>query len=69
MESESLKLSPCKGCERRQVGCHGECEDYQIFRADIQKNKKKRDLAYSFTRKMYARKKMIKRKEDARKEW
>jgi len=23
--------SPCFGCERRRVGCHGECEQYQAF--------------------------------------
>ena len=26
--------SPCKGCERRELGCHGKCEDYKAYRED-----------------------------------
>lgn len=26
---------PCLGCERRQVGCHGKCEDYKAYRAKL----------------------------------
>lgn len=25
-------LSPCKDCEKRQVGCHSECEEFLKFR-------------------------------------
>lgn len=24
---------PCKDCERREVGCHGRCEAFQVFEA------------------------------------
>lgn len=27
-------LSPCKGCEERQVGCHGQCEKYAEYKAE-----------------------------------
>lgn len=25
-------ISPCMGCEGREVGCHARCEPYQAFR-------------------------------------
>lgn len=25
------KISPCKDCNDRYVGCHAECEDYQMW--------------------------------------
>lgn len=25
-------IVPCKGCERREAGCHANCEEYQTFR-------------------------------------
>lgn len=28
----SMKTPPCKGCESREVGCHGRCEKYKAFR-------------------------------------
>ena len=24
-----VNLAPCKGCDRRYVGCHDTCEDYK----------------------------------------
>lgn len=27
-----MRLSPCKGCEDRFVGCHDTCEKYQEWR-------------------------------------
>lgn len=27
--------SPCKGCEKRHVGCHSECGSYKEFRAEV----------------------------------
>ena len=24
--------APCKGCEKREVGCHATCEDYLTYR-------------------------------------
>lgn len=23
--------APCQDCERREIGCHGKCEDYKKF--------------------------------------
>ena len=34
--------APCKGCQDRRVGCHGECEKYQTFRAENQKRLEQR---------------------------
>ena len=27
--------SCCKGCEKREVGCHGKCADYISFRKEL----------------------------------
>lgn len=29
MSKAYKELSPCKGCEKRVVGCHGNCEAYK----------------------------------------
>ncbi len=26
-------LPPCKGCEKREIGCHAICEEYKTWRA------------------------------------
>ena len=26
-----LPHAPCKDCERREIGCHGKCEEYNEF--------------------------------------
>lgn len=28
----TILIAPCKGCERREVGCHSVCEEYLTFR-------------------------------------
>lgn len=28
-------IAPCKGCEERRPGCHGECDLYKTFRAAL----------------------------------
>lgn len=33
-------LSPCKNCEKRQVGCHSKCEDFIKFRRALGSYKK-----------------------------
>ena len=33
-----MRMVPCKDCQKREVGCHGNCTDY------IQWAKEKRDL-------------------------
>lgn len=25
-------IAPCKGCDKREVGCHAVCEEYQTYR-------------------------------------
>lgn len=34
--------SPCRGCERRHVGCHGRCGEYKAYRAAIDAHNAKR---------------------------
>lgn len=34
-----LGVPQCKGCERRAVGCHGQCEQYKAFRAECDERK------------------------------
>ena len=26
--------APCKGCEKREIGCHAHCEGYRAFKAN-----------------------------------
>ena len=30
-EAEEVKRPPCKACEKRAPGCHGQCEAYKDF--------------------------------------
>jgi len=30
-----MKVSPCKGCEDRMVGCHGICRSYKEWKAEF----------------------------------
>ena len=34
--------TPCKGCERREIGCHAKCKDYAEFKAELKKLNEKR---------------------------
>lgn len=29
------EVSPCKGCDRRQIGCHAGCEEYAAWKARV----------------------------------
>lgn len=29
----------CKGCEKREVGCHAKCEDYKAYRQVIEEKR------------------------------
>ena len=31
----SRKISPCKDCQNRKVGCHARCEEYLAWRASL----------------------------------
>ena len=33
-------IVPCRGCADRVVGCHGNCEKYAAFKAEIEKIRK-----------------------------
>lgn len=33
--------APCKGCARRQIGCHSQCPDYIEFQKDNNSRKAK----------------------------
>lgn len=35
---------PCKGCQRREIGCHGKCPDYVAWQEEHEKEKAKRAL-------------------------
>lgn len=37
----SVGTSPCKGCKKREVGCHSSCHNYQMWRTvkDAQRDK------------------------------
>ena len=34
------KISPCMGCESREIGCHGKCERYAAFKQKNEAQKK-----------------------------
>ena len=40
-------IPPCKGCEKREPGCHGKCEDY-ISWSDQNYKEKKAKTQYLF---------------------
>lgn len=29
-----MALAPCKGCTKRELGCHDRCEEYQTFKKE-----------------------------------
>ena len=29
-----IGIAPCKGCGKRHIGCHGECEGYQAWKKE-----------------------------------
>lgn len=31
--------STCKGCERRRIGCHADCEEYRAYAEENRKKK------------------------------
>ncbi len=41
------QMSPCKDCEDRHNGCHSTCEDYKVFRREIDKVNNLRNKAKS----------------------
>lgn len=43
------KISPCKDCEERVLGCHSTCEKYQEFNAYMEEQRKARYKAMQNT--------------------
>ena len=37
MRENEKKIAPCKNCANREVGCHSLCNDYKIFRENLDK--------------------------------
>lgn len=37
-----MKIAPCKGCGKRQLGCHSKCEPFAEWRAELEKMKEAR---------------------------
>ena len=53
--------APCRNCESRSVGCHGECQVYLEWRRDLDEasdKKKKDDSAVDFLARNSLSKKM-----------
>lgn len=50
--------SPCKGCDDRYVGCHGECDKYVKKEYDFGANKADRDYVHYLveTKRRFAKK-------------
>lgn len=38
--------SPCRGCLRRKLNCHGICEEYRSFREAVDAGNRERDAYY-----------------------
>lgn len=40
------EMSPCIGCDKRcaSPNCHGECEDYKAYRAELDRRKQRKRL-------------------------
>lgn len=34
---------PCKGCNKREIGCHGKCADFKMYQDEIQEIREKAD--------------------------
>ncbi len=58
------KVSPCRGCDRRLIGCHGLCPDYKEWKKDLEQRKAAaRDETPSLSREMqkYVWRKILRR--------
>lgn len=40
------KRTPCKDCDRRQLGCHSKCDNYRLFREQLDLKKEDKDNYY-----------------------
>lgn len=41
-------LSPCKGCEDRDISCHGSCGLYASYKEELEENRKVREATRGF---------------------
>lgn len=37
-----MMKNPCKDCEKRKLGCHGFCQEYQAWKAELDEVNRKR---------------------------
>lgn len=37
-----MDVTPCKGCEKRYIGCHGSCLDYHEWKTRREESNKRR---------------------------
>ena len=38
-----MSFAPCKDCTKRELGCHDRCDDYKLFKAELERVRKNRD--------------------------
>lgn len=38
-------VAPCKDCLHRKLGCHGRCEAYQTYKAEMEESQRNRQKA------------------------
>ena len=43
---------PCKGCDRRLVGCHSLCAEYKDWRLELDKQNAKKPPSHELSRSM-----------------
>lgn len=43
-----MELSPCKDCDKREIGCHSKCVAYTTFRKDLDLYNKTRMFEKTF---------------------
>lgn len=41
------KISPCMNCEKRSVGCHSGCKDFEEWQKSAEATKKRKNFARS----------------------
>lgn len=65
------KKSPCKGCDKREVGCHSTCEDYISFReaAEALREKIAFEKAKSYGSSYFSTRKELTRKLDRNRDY
>ena len=54
--------NPCKNCEKRELKCHSSCEEYKLYRAELDSiNEKRRAYNEKVSFEVYEKERMRKR--------